>query len=522
MGCNFCKRKRLTNSPEEINHTIDDEITAYKDNFDELKAREFVKYLLSSDMKIYKNQLYDVLTLNSEEFKKLFNGESDYIYTVKYPEHFKKLALKFENFSLLLNEWYQKDKRYLECLKYLWYNFVQIHTLKDLEDDELEKRLSFQCSVGKKYKNWDEDIKNEFKIAINNSSDLSEKLKIFINMEYKELDDVLEAVLKTKKSMVKNEEKQRIKNKNITENLDKIANKTIEYLIPIFFDKLNVKKNEKEENGSEKNGKDKKEKIKLTKNKTTQLIQSVAKMYIKGEIPEDFDSKKTLTEIGDLVKNFDNIKLFKNTSEVMNLVDNKFIAYGILGLSYVNLCYNIITTYNFIENSRTEITKLDQRLEQIIEDYNMHYQEISILPNDVEEAQKKIEEIGLKFKEDQSNLKKLIFDIENEIINQNKEKNRGFFKIFSNLGLMSLNALLAKSKSNSNSKVEYGISAIFNGLSAATDATALTIITKNIAELKKLLSKAKKEKENIEKGLDELKVKYRKYQQKIAPAGLLD
>ena len=128
MGCD-CKRKRIMLAFEEEGPTT---LTDEKVNeFDEEKAKELVKYLLSSDLKFYQSQLYDVINLNSKEFRKLFEGDSDYIYNVKNQDNFKKLAVKFENFAIILKEWYQNGKEYYVCLKQLWKNFINLYDLKD-------------------------------------------------------------------------------------------------------------------------------------------------------------------------------------------------------------------------------------------------------------------------------------------------------------------------------------------------------------------------------------------------------
>ena len=57
------------------------------DEFGKFKANKQAKYLLPNDIKFFKNQIYDAINLNSEEFMKSFDGESDYIYKVKSKEH---------------------------------------------------------------------------------------------------------------------------------------------------------------------------------------------------------------------------------------------------------------------------------------------------------------------------------------------------------------------------------------------------------------------------------------------------
>lgn len=520
MGC-LCKRKKITLTWEDdasapipyYNEKNEKSIEPEVDEFDEEKAKELVKYLLSSDLKFYQSQLYDVINLNSKEFRKLFEGESDYIYNVKNQENFKKLAVKFENFALLLKEWYKNDKKYHVCLKQLWkHNFVNFYDLKDLDDEEIEKKLE-----SSNYKNWDEDIKEELKIIIQNSYDMSEKFKIFIKTEYKELDDIIKGLEKGRKTMEKIEKTQKSKNFSIKENIDMIVNKILDTTLPIFLEDTKTKKEEKQESKTKnEKGAKNSNKVELTGNKKLHLIKRVAKMYITGEAPKDFKIDETLNEIGSLVNQFDVKKYFEPMTKdnYKSIVNNKYTAYGILGLSFLNLCYNIASTHTFLDNSKTQIDELEKRLAKIKEKFERHKKEIDLLPkDDIEGAMNKIEEIRLKFEEDRSEIEILIQDIEKEIKTQKSEKKHGYFKIFSNLGMMGVNAVLASNNSSS----EYGVSALFNGISVATDVVAIVQIGKNIDKLKSILEKAKEEEKQIVEAIKELREKYKKYQLKAAP-----
>ena len=177
MGC-LCKRKKPNEEKNKLDSLSNENEKLKKvvmDDFDEEKAKEFVKELLSIDLKFYRNQLYDVINLDSKEFRKLFKGNSDYIYNVKDQDNFKKLAIKYENFAPLLDEWYKKDKEYLVCLKQLWKNFVNLFDLKGLDEEEIEKKL--KCT---NYKSWKDEIKQEFRIIIQESTNLSTKFRIFM------------------------------------------------------------------------------------------------------------------------------------------------------------------------------------------------------------------------------------------------------------------------------------------------------------------------------------------------------
>lgn len=507
MGC-FCKRREIVRqlTEAEIAALLENERkkNIKMDDYDEDKAKELVKDLLSSDLKFYRDQLYVVINLDSKEFRKLFEGDSDYIYNVKDQDKFKKLALKFENFSVIMNEWYKKDKKYHVCLKQLWKNFINLYDLNSLDEEHLEKKLK-----STNYKNWEDDIKEEFKLIIKNSIDLTEKFKVFLSMEFKELDSVIKNLETAKKNVAKAEETQKKKNYCIKENVDNIISKILETVFPVYLEK--TQKNE-ENNNTEKNKG-------FSKNKLSQIIKTVAKSYITGEVPKDFNLKQSLNEISSLIEEFGGIKTLQPLiqNNLKSIIDNKFTAYGILGLSYINLCYNIVSTYVFLDSSKTKINELEQRLDAIKKQFENHQSQVKVLPidkvEDIEYAMKKIEEIRLNFADDKYQIEILIQDINKEISEQKSQKKKGFFKIFSNLGMMGLNAVLAKNTQNT----EYGISAIFNGLSAATDVTAIVQIGKNIKKLNKLLEEAKEEETKIVEAINELSEKYKNIQLKVTP-----
>ena len=520
MGCD-CKKKA---NPIPIEEMYEDMLKEKQkklemDDFDEDKAKELVKSLLSIDLKFYRSQMYDVINLDSKEFRKLFEGDSDYIYNVKNQESFKKLAIKFENFSILLVEWYKKDKKYHVCLKQLWKNFINIYDLlKDIDDEEkLEKKLK-----STNYKNWDEEIKEDFKIIIRNSKDMTEKFKVFLQTEFKELDNVIKELKKTETVIEKTEEKEKTKNFCIKDNINMITDKIIEAVFPIYLNKINTNKKEEYSNQSgNSTNSDKNHKGTMSKFKMTQIIKNITSTYITGEIPKDFNLTEALNGMESLVNQIGCMKYLQPLikDNLGKIINNDYTAYAIMGLSFLNLCYNIISTYTFLDNSKNIIKEFEQRLDNIKKKFRIHKQEISLLPpDDVEEAMRKIEEIRLNFEKDKYEIEILIQDIEKEINNQESQKNQSFFKIFTNIGMMGLNVAIASNNKN----VKYGISAIFNGLSAATDATAIIYIRKNIDELKKLLKEAKEEEKKIEESIKELNQKYKDYQLKPAPTAFIN
>ena len=93
----------------------------------EAKAKRLVKYLLEKDVKSYKKLIPEIESLNSEEFKKLFEGE-EYNYSVINKKDFKDLSHKFKNFHKILDQYYEEEKYYL-YIQDLWLNNILIEDL---------------------------------------------------------------------------------------------------------------------------------------------------------------------------------------------------------------------------------------------------------------------------------------------------------------------------------------------------------------------------------------------------------
>ena len=121
----------------------------------EAKAKRLVKYLLEKDVKSYKKLIPEIESLNSEEFKKLFEGE-EYNYSVINKKDFKDLSHKFKNFHKILDQYYEEEK-YYPYIQDLWLNNILI------EDLDVNNYINELKSYEVKYEEWPEDFKKNFK-----------------------------------------------------------------------------------------------------------------------------------------------------------------------------------------------------------------------------------------------------------------------------------------------------------------------------------------------------------------------
>ena len=513
MGC-LCPKKKVQIEPKYIDDDpavpiieipSKETILTVTDSFDEPRARKLVTDLLNSDIDYYKNQLGDVLKLNSENFRKLFDGDSDYDYPVANKNKFKKLALKFENCTILLNEWYLKDDNYHECLKDIWTGFNVLFELAKLPEDALEKKLDKIC----KSKCWTFEIREQFKGIIQNSTDMSNKFKIFLNKDYKELSDVIKQIKNTQKAIEKKEkDNNEDKNKILDENAKSVMEGILNSAIPAFLDNLNsdFTKNNISIGESDKI-------TKFTDNQKQQLIKSTLLKYSSGDIGT-FDLTKALEDAKTLAENINYVNLFSgDTKKKLSIVvNNKMAAHTILGLSFLNLCNGIYGTYELFSKSMKQIKSFNDRLNTIESSFLKHKREIPLIDCDnYEEAMRKIEELALKFEDDRNNLQQIINEIEEAINDQKSEKNKRIFQAITS-GIVGVGSGIAGGLSKGTNKVEFALASIFSGVNTLGKTVDVVKLHDNIKEYKKLLTRAKNLENQIKQEINNLNKKYRDMQ----------
>ena len=138
--------------------------------FNEEKARDLVYYLLENDSDFFKKLIPEIRAMDSESFENLFRGtpfkeknnEDGNEYKVHDKKQFENLLAKFDNFSIILDEWYL-DKRYYEYIKDLWINNINIENLRKENENGIDSLLN---SFNIDYKNWPDNVKDDFKKKI--------------------------------------------------------------------------------------------------------------------------------------------------------------------------------------------------------------------------------------------------------------------------------------------------------------------------------------------------------------------
>lgn len=346
---------------------------SYKDYFDEQKARDLVDILLKNDISIYRKLLPEVQNLDSESFKNLFEGADDYDFQVKNKKLFTKLSIKFNNFQVLLEEWYH-DSKYYEYLKELWTRYPCIENLRDKDDKSFEDMLK---SYKINYSNWPEEIKYEFKTLVSNTQDTrAYELKNLIEDKFSQLNNVLEELIVFRNTMKNQGEEAQIYTKN-SQNLIMNIISTIVIPIGAYFGKKSI--DEKEIKAAKK--------IISSKCLSQKEADFISKDFI-NLIEKDkctgcynyIDKNKNLHKLNIKCKNgkIDNLCLGKKFKAFFKC---KMVCGLHAALSFLNLgwsVYELTQTYKGFN----EIKNYKIRLEEIISLFNIHKKEIGILPDD--------------------------------------------------------------------------------------------------------------------------------------------
>jgi len=326
-------------------------------SFDEQKARELINFLLFNDINLYKKLIPQINRLNSEAIEMLFNGEINYNYNIKNKDILKKLLNKFENFQILLEQWY-KDKKYYKYLKILWIQYPCIEDLKGRNMEEIENIME---SFSIEFKNWPQEIKNEFKDLVNQTSDTRIiELKKEIEKKYRTIDIIFKELtnIKKKSKNWEDEGKYMLYNSNKIMEIISLSIKPFEisnsqksgYLCQKFCcpsEENNISINPEI---SFNNYDDEEEKL----------------------ISSDYDNKK-----------FDNLK-FNNKTEAY-IFKNKIESCIHAGLSFISLFDTIYKFRQTFMNSNL-ITKYEGSLDKVIEDFKLHQKLIGILTDNFEKA----------------------------------------------------------------------------------------------------------------------------------------
>lgn len=477
-----------------------------ENNFNEEKARELVYYLLENDTSIFKRLIPEIRAMDSNSFYNLFqgtpfqNGDNGYDYKVKNKKNFERLLDKIDNFWVIMDAWYQ-DKKYYKYLNYLWINYISIENLKN------EKKLKpILKSYGIDYNSWPQYIKDNLKrmiCATKKTRILNEHESDERNRTDKtELEKVMDDLVKFKKK-IEEEPGMEIFEKNIEKQEEKVSG---------FFSELkNYAGIEKFPSVLGTTGK-----ISgilclynILFGQSNQEDSSFQKSSIKNSNDDnhvkDFHKKSDHNEIDDS----------QNQTKIQNWIEKARTLFENKYFSLLHVCASLLllgcSIYEFNE-AKKDLKKIkddikeeiyDNKLKEIEHNFNLHKNEIGILPEGFKESIEKIKDVLNKIKEDYIELEKLIKTIQNNIDIAIKYKNKATLGLIGS-GILGITAIGGFFLTKNPNQIWYGVSTVSNAISAMINGSTIEECNKVIKDLSTILNKANKQKSIILKEIKKL------------------
>ena len=494
--------------------------------YNESKARELVYFLLRNDINTYKKLIPEIKSLNSEAFEKLFQGipfkkdandEYGYDYNVKNKKEFKKLLNKFDNFSVILDAWYN-DQKYYEYLKDLWSKYISIENLVCNDDIETEKKIKEILKQNKiDYENWPEKIKDEFLILVKSTEDTRiMELKNEIDNKFSEFNCIIEELVHFKEKV---KDIPDIKNYEI--NAQNMITKMLgTIMLPIAFasqqgvNAINVKQI-------------KSVKKLIWNNDLKKLIwdnslEEASYIDTINEYVDKFVNKikgNSGTEFYNLRVQYDEFCDIKSVNAKVKCTDGKIDNLNISQkakaflkskwvcglhavLSFLNLGWSVYELTQTYQGFKV-LKEYEKKFIEIRTSFNLHKKEIGILPDDFEESRKKIMDVINKIRQDQINLQNLLEDIMKNIKYQEGQQTKAKAQFLSSIAL-GATGLVGGIYTCNGTAVMYGISTVANIISTVSSGSNYLMSKKIVKGLNELLEKAINLNKEIQDEIDNL------------------
>ena len=478
--------------------------------FNESKARELIYILLKNDIIIYKKLIPEIKKLNSEAFENMFKGvpfkkndanEEGYYYPVKNKKEFEKLLNKIDNFAIIMEQWYQ-DENYYEYLKELWIKYISIEELRNKNEKKIEEILE---SNSIHYRDWPQNIKEELKSLIQSTENTRIfEMKDILNDQFAQINNILEDLINFKNQIKDQGKEGKIYEANaimiITQLIgtvmmpiasaikygnEAIADKEIRAATKLIMQKCDCDMQRSSELVNEI----------MTKSQSDKEVCNWGIKNMKtNEFYKDCNIKATEGKI-------ENLSINKKAKTFLKC---KAVCAIHCALSFLNLgwsIYELTQTYKGFE----QVKIYEKRLKQIVTIFNIHKNEIGILPSDFREASERIRNVLEKIKKDEQDLEDLITDILKSINEQDSRKNRSALGLGLSgaLGVVGIAGALLTSNGTA---LTYGISSIANLLSAIGHSTNILWSIKIIEGYRKVLKEAREEKKKMEDEMNKIQV----------------
>lgn len=475
--------------------------------FIESKARELVYFLLKNDIIIYRKLIPEIKRLDSEAFENLFKGvpfkstdnKDGYNYNVKNKRDFEKLIDKFDNFNVILEEWYKKED-YYEYLKELWIKFISIENLKNKDEKQIEESLK---SNSINYKIWPQNIKNELKTLIQSTCKTRIfELKDFIDDKFIQFNNIIEELIAFKNA-IKDEGNEGIlyeKNtKNIILNIIGTVMMPMAYSIKYGNEAIELKEIDSAKQLIMKQ-------CNVTEKESLRLLNEIMEKAGKKGGKCSYGIKKISTNqfyenchIKCTEGKIDNLCLEKKAEAFLK---SKAICGIHCALSFLNLGWSIYEL-NKTFKDYDKIKNFEKRLKEIVDLFNIHKKEIGILPENFQEAGQRIKAVLEKIRQDQKNLEELIGEILESIKEQDSRKNKSISGLVYS-GALGLFGIAGAILTTNGTSLVYGISSLANLLSGIGHSLNISMSIEMIEKYRKVLNEAREQEKRIQDEIDKL------------------
>ena len=437
--------------------------------FNEKKARELIKMLLNDDIIIFKKFLPDIEKMNSISFENLFNGNKNYNYSIQNLFDFKKLVDKFDNYHIIIEEWYDKPEYYC-YIKELWLNYICIEDLR-MRKNEIEILME---NSGIKYRSWPQRIKEEF-ISL-----VSQTFNTIINKcksLYKSLNEYWKMLL---------EQLSEFSSLCSHKNMKELGTLTDNYQAYIFSSLIGIE-------------------IPIY------MISAIKKEILLNPLIDDFDMNTSLQKIKYYFENQNYLGRFKHIIEKKE----RYALYGLFSLYNI---YGAISDYQEIKNLTKDIEpKIDfykKRFHEIHESFGGHKKDLKNLniSQDVTASEVKniFDNIKEGFIKDLTQLKNLMSEIEYNIQVLQKKKESCDTRAKNGIFQMGF-GIIACYLTGGFAAFVYAFGSVTNGISYLISKLDINEINKSIKKYQDVLDICQKEKIQIEKQIDFIKDKIDEY-----------
>ena len=478
------------------------------DAFDEKKARDLVYDLLKNDIKSFKNLIPEIRNMDSNSFKNLFHGipfkgknheDDGYDYQVQSRKQFEKLIEKFDNFWVVLDNWYL-DGKYYKYLKELWINYICIENLR--KKDEISRELILS-SNSIDYKNWPKDIKDDFSKVIQVTTNT---IIIKKKPKYEKIQSQIQTLM-DQLNIFKNSASKEPDLREYTINNEKIIDKIEAYIKKYgkkFFGFLQNSKMSKNlgllsiipfVSATYFNLQDNKSENYLSNYKNYNYITDFeyddedCNEYSDYDDEDDYDNENN-------GENSDNFNLEENSKKILEngAFCTIYVAASFLCLGWS--VYGFCKTYKDLKKIEEDLEKYEKSLKKIEKNFKDHKIQIGILPDDPEEAIEIIKGIYNKICKDYNDLEDLIKEIYKSLAEAKNLKEESKLRLACS-GILGAIGIVGSVVIPNTYSFWYGVSSISNAVSTIANSASYISSSKKIDELNTILERAKQLRKEI-------------------------